>query len=78
MMVDTDLALIDSNLLPYNFIEKLAELGIETIDLLPDDDPWIINCLTIAPRRLLIPEGASQITLDCLAERGTTLACRAL
>lgn len=72
MMIDTDLALIDSNLLPYSFIEKLADLGIETIDLVPDDDPWIINCLTIAPRRLLMPEGASQTTLDRLAERDVT------
>ncbi|MEO1200861.1 MAG: arginine deiminase family protein [Pseudomonadota bacterium] len=72
MMLDTDLALIDPDLLSYSFIEKLSELGIETIELGPDDDPWIINCLTIAPRRLLMPEGASQATLDRLAERGVT------
>ena len=72
MMLDEDLALIASDLLPYVFIERLAELGIQTVDITSEDNEWIINSLTVAPKRVLMPEGASQATLDELAKHGVS------
>ena len=45
-------------------------LGIETIEVHHEDNPWIINGLAVAPRRVIITEGASGYTLDRLASRG--------
>lgn len=68
VMVDRDLALIDSNQLPYWFIQKLGQLGIKTIEITPSDSSWIINSLAVRPRRLIMSHGASNRTLDLLAK----------
>ena len=70
LMVDTDLALVSPMNLPYSFLALLKELGIETVELTPQDDGWINNGLAVAPRDLLIPEGASDRTLGELERRG--------
>lgn len=77
LMVDDRLALVDPSGLPYSFIEELAARGVRTIEITPDDDPWIVNSLAVAPGRLVMPEGASNRTLDALASHGaswTTIA----
>jgi N-dimethylarginine dimethylaminohydrolase len=68
MMVDVDLALVAAAQLPYWFLLKLDELGIRTVEITLEDDGWIVNCLAVAPGRLLMPEGASPRTLDALAK----------
>lgn len=68
VMIDVDTALIAEDQLPYWFLQKLKELGIRTVEATPGDDGWIVNCLAIAPGRLLMPEGASHETLDRLAK----------
>jgi len=72
MMIDKDLALLNPFGLPYSFLLKLKELGIRWIETSPADDPWIINSLAIAPGELLMPEGATNKTLDALAAHGVT------
>ncbi len=67
VMIDHDLALVDPSQLPYWFLERLKELGIRTIETTPADNGWIINSLAVAPGRILMPEGASNRTLDALA-----------
>jgi len=77
LMIDDRLALIDPMRLPYSFLETLKERGIRTVEIGPADDPWIVNSLAVAPGRLIMPEGASNRTLDALAAAGvswTTIA----
>lgn len=53
LMVDHDLAMVNTNHLPYTFLTKLWDLGIETFDPHPDER-WAINSLVISPRRLIM------------------------
>ncbi len=69
-MIDKDLALIDPTGLPYSFLEKLKALGVRTVEIEPADDKWIVNSLAVAPGKLIMPEGASNRTLDALAKHG--------
>jgi N-dimethylarginine dimethylaminohydrolase len=70
VMVDKNLALVDPTQLPYWFLEKLRELGVDTVEITPQDNPWIINGLAIAPGRYLMGNGASNRTLDLLQSKG--------
>lgn len=72
LMIDRDLALISPNGLPHSFLEELKARGIRTVELDPSDDGWINNSLAIGPGKLLMPEGASNRTLDRLAAQGVT------
>jgi N-dimethylarginine dimethylaminohydrolase len=70
LMIDRDLALVNPFGLPYVFLEQLKALGIRTIEISPADNSWIGNSLAIAPGELLMPEGATNRTLDELARHG--------
>lgn len=72
LMVDRDLALVSPMNLPYAFLQTLKDLGIDTVEITPEDDGWIVNGLAVAPRELLIPEGASERTLEELDRKGVT------
>ncbi len=72
LMVDKDLALVNPFGLPFSFMEELKARGIRLVEINPTDDPWINNSLATAPGRLLMPEGASNRTLDSLARYGVT------
>ncbi|MBC6406032.1 MAG: amidinotransferase [Rhodospirillales bacterium] len=73
VMIDRDLALVDAGGLPFTFLERLKELGVRAIEITPQDNPWIVNCLAVAPGDVLMPQGASNRTLDRLAEAGVTV-----
>ncbi|MEM7224043.1 MAG: arginine deiminase family protein [Pseudomonadota bacterium] len=66
VMIDKDVALIDPAALPHWFIVKLKELGVKAVELHPDDNGWIVNCLAVSPGRVIMPEGASATTLKAL------------
>ena len=70
LMIDHDLALVDPFGLPFSFLEKLKELKVRTIEITPADNKWIINSLAVAPGELIMPEGATNRTLDRLAAHG--------
>lgn len=70
LMVDRDLALVDPFGLPFSFLEKLKELKVRTIEITPADNKWIINSLAVAPGELIMPEGATNRTLDQMAKLG--------
>ena len=72
LMIDRDLALLNPMGLPYSFLEELGRRGIRYIETDPGDDPWIVNSIAIAPGRLLMPEGATNRTLDRLAAAGVS------
>jgi N-dimethylarginine dimethylaminohydrolase len=61
-MIDVNLAIVDPDLLPYGFLRKLDELGIATVEIDEQDDPWIVNCLAVAPGRVIMPRGMSSTT----------------
>ena len=65
-MIDVDIAIVDPDLLPYSFLRKLEELGIRCIEINEDDDPWIVNCLAVAPGRIVMPRGISSRTSTAL------------
>jgi N-dimethylarginine dimethylaminohydrolase len=52
-MVDVDKALVDVPGLPYWFLERLGELGIEAIPC-PAGEEWAINSLVLRPGRVLM------------------------
>jgi len=72
LMVAKDLALVNPFGLPHSFMEELKARGVRLVEIEPADDPWINNSLAIAPGRLLMPEGATNRTLDALARHGVT------
>jgi N-dimethylarginine dimethylaminohydrolase len=55
-MVDRDKALVDAAGLPYWFLERLRELGIEAIWRHPDEH-WAVNLLAVSPGKVLMPAG---------------------
>ncbi|HEY2111873.1 MAG TPA: arginine deiminase family protein, partial [Dongiaceae bacterium] len=67
VMIDVDLAIVEPSQLPYWFLERLKALKIRTIEVTPADSRWVVNCLAVRPGRILMPEGASNGTLDQLA-----------
>ena len=67
-MIDLDKALCDPRRLPYWFLDRLRELGIELIAVLADER-WAINWLVVRPGRIVISEGQPR-TLELLAARG--------
>ncbi len=69
VMVDVDTALINPILLPFAFMEELKARGIRLIELSPEDEPFSINCLAIAPGRVLMSE-TSERTLEKLDKAG--------
>ena len=68
VMIDRDLALLDPARLPFVFLEQLKALGVRSIEITPADNPRIVNCLAVRPGRVIMAEGASNRTLDLLAQ----------
>ena len=64
VMLNPGLALVDPAQLPYWFLQKLISLGIDTIEISPTDNSWIINCLAVSPGRVIMSEGASPRITD--------------
>jgi N-dimethylarginine dimethylaminohydrolase len=52
----TGTGLVDLNGLPWWFLDRLRELGIETIPV-PAEEAWAINSLALAPGRVLMADG---------------------
>ncbi|MGH3021952.1 MAG: dimethylarginine dimethylaminohydrolase family protein [Gaiellaceae bacterium] len=67
-MVDVDKALVHAPGVPYWFLERLSELGIEAIWCHPDE-LWAINSLALSPGRLLMCDGYPY-TAERLERRG--------
>jgi N-dimethylarginine dimethylaminohydrolase len=67
-MVAPDLALIDPLGLPWWFVDRLRELGIEAVPCVPGEE-WAINSLALRPRRLLMCEGYPR-TIERLVRHG--------
>ena len=69
VMLDVDTALVNPILLPFAFMEELQTRGVRLIELSPEDEPFTINCLAIAPGRVIMSE-TSERTLEKLDKAG--------
>jgi len=69
VMIDRDAALVNVTRLPYWFLDTLDELGIRPVHLDPRDPATAINCLALAPGRLLMND-AAKWTTDALDRMG--------
>ncbi len=69
VMIDHDKALINVERLPYWFIGKLKELGIEAIYGDYRDIAFAVNCLALKPGKIVM-DGLAPWTADILASRG--------
>ncbi len=69
VMIDHDKALINVTRLAYWFLDKLRDLGIETIEADPRDAGKTVNCLAVAPGKLIMCD-ESDWTADMLTKRG--------
>jgi N-dimethylarginine dimethylaminohydrolase len=67
-MLDDDLALINSTNLPFETIQLLASLDIETIDV-PVGEEWAVNSLVIGRRRVIVADHLVR-TAELLSSRG--------
>ncbi len=67
VMLDDDLALINPRLAPYDFMDALRGLGIETVSVHPDEE-WATNMLALDRRRVILPAHLPR-TAEMLADR---------
>jgi N-dimethylarginine dimethylaminohydrolase len=73
LMIDRHIALVWPHCLPFVFLEQLKALGIRTVEINENDNPWIINGLAIAPGRVIMPRGISDETRGELERLGITI-----
>jgi N-dimethylarginine dimethylaminohydrolase len=67
-LVDTDLAVVDAEHLPFTFLEDLRRMGFELIYSSPDE-PWSTNLLCLAPRRVVMADSSPR-TAERLRQAG--------
>lgn len=70
VMVDHDKALININRIAFWFLDRLKELGIQAIDADPRDSGKVVNCLAIAPGKVVMCQEGSDWTADKLDKAG--------
>jgi N-dimethylarginine dimethylaminohydrolase len=54
VMIDVDKALVDPTELPHWFLERLSALGVKAIPVGPEDHPFTVNALALAPGRIVM------------------------
>lgn len=73
VMAAPDVAIINPVQLPFWFLEKLKALRIRCIEVHPDDPAWTVNCLAVAPGRVLMADQVSPRTADALDQAGISV-----
>jgi N-dimethylarginine dimethylaminohydrolase len=73
VMVDVDTAIINTNELPYVFIEYLKSRKMKLIPVPPEDNTFSVNCLAIAPGRVIMHTSVSPRLADKLDKSGITV-----
>jgi N-dimethylarginine dimethylaminohydrolase len=69
LMLSYDKALVDTRIIPHWFLRKLRDMGIEAIEVDPEDPPLTNNCIAIAPGKIIFPASGVR-TMDALERRG--------
>ncbi len=73
MMVDVETAIVNKNELPYVFIDYLVKRGMKLIELPPEDNGFSLNCLAVAPGRLIMHTTTSPRLADRLDQAGISI-----
>jgi N-dimethylarginine dimethylaminohydrolase len=73
VMIDGDTAIVNVNELPYVFIEELKRRRIRMIDLPPEDNAFSLNCLAVAPGRIIMHTQRSPRLADRLDHNQITV-----
>jgi N-dimethylarginine dimethylaminohydrolase len=73
LMVSEDLALVNTSRLPYWFLDTLEELGIHAMEIHYKDDPMVINCLALAPGKVLYAINNGEGTANQLVKAGVEI-----
>ena len=73
MMIDADTAIVNKNELPYVFIDYLNGRGMKLIELPPEDNAFSLNCLAVAPGRIIMHTKISPRLADRLDKAGVTV-----
>ena len=71
-MIDVDTVLLNPLTTPYTLIERLNAMKFRIIELDPDDHAFTINCLAVAPGRVVMSE-TSPRTLERLDRAGISV-----
>ncbi len=73
VMVHHDTAIVNPVTLPFVFMEELKRLGVTLIPVNHDDPSWAINCLAVAPGRVLMSDKVSERTQEALDRAGVSV-----
>lgn len=73
VMIDVDTAIVNINELPYFFIEELQRRKIRMIELPPNDNAFSLNCLAVAPGRVVMHTSRTPRLADALDRAGVTI-----
>lgn len=73
MMVDVETAIVNTNELPYFFIDYLKKRGMRLIDLPPEDNAYSLNCLAVSPGRVIMHSTVSPRLADRVDAAGITV-----
>ncbi|MGE0749693.1 MAG: dimethylarginine dimethylaminohydrolase family protein [Variibacter sp.] len=71
-MIDVDTVLLNPLIAPYPLIEWFTAMKFKMIELDPDDHAFTVNCLAVAPGRVIMSE-TSPRTLERLDRAGITV-----
>jgi N-dimethylarginine dimethylaminohydrolase len=71
-MIDVDTVLLNPLTAPYPLIERLDAMKFKIIELDPEDHAFTINCLAVAPGRVVM-SSASPRTLERLDREGVSV-----
>ncbi len=73
VMVHHDVAIVNPSTLPFVFMEELKRLGVRLIQVSHEDPSWAINCLAVAPGRVLMSDAVSPRTQEALDKAGVSV-----
>ncbi len=73
VMLDTDVALVNPNILPFVFMQELEQNGIRLIHLNHEDPSWAINSLAVRPGRVLMSDQVGTRTQEALDKAGISI-----
>lgn len=73
VMLDHDVALVNPAVLPFVFMEELKRLGVRMIPVNHEDPSWAVNCLAVAPGRVLMSDKVGPRTQEALDRAGISV-----
>jgi N-dimethylarginine dimethylaminohydrolase len=73
VMIHHDVAIVNPSTLPFVFMEELKRLGVRLIPVNHEDPSWAINCLAVAPGRVLMSDRVSPRTQEALDKAGISV-----